>query len=145
MATNALNYDPASIGHRLRTQSNWHITSDPMYLVRRKERIYGIEAGYEDACTWIHIEEGEEATQNTINLLEARFHKDGTSETKNYRRVGYVERDEHIQTFLTEAAAQEFMQRNKHRYGDMHLYVDYGYRNWEWQEVRKHLMSLPEA
>lgn len=142
MATNSLSYDAAAIGHRLRTQSNWHITAEPQYLVRRKQRVYGVSSEYTDTATWIHIEEGEEATQSTINLLEARYQKDGTEETKNYRRVGYVELDEHIQTFLTEAAAQEFMQRNKHRYGAMHLYVEYGSRNWEWQEVRKHLMSL---
>ncbi|MBC6988984.1 hypothetical protein [Hymenobacter sp. BT491] len=142
MATTALLENSIdAISHRVRTQSNWHITSDPQYLVRRKERIYGLSFEYAPQTTWINIEEGEEAAQGTINLLEARYQRDGTDETANYRRVGYAERDEHIQSFFTEEAAREFMKRNEHRYGPMHLYVDSAYRNHEWQAVREHLLN----
>lgn len=137
-----LSYSAEAIGERIRTQSGWHITSEPQYLVCRKERVYGVASGYTDLATWVHIDEGEEATQSTINLLEARYRKDGTEETPNYRRVGYVEREERIQFFFTEAAAQEFMARHKHNYGDMYLYVDGAYRNPEWQAVRAHLSKL---
>lgn len=135
-------YTPEAIGERVRTQSNWHITAEPQYLVCRTERVYGVCTDYTDLVTWVNRYEGYEADKSTINLLEARYRKDGTEETPNYRRVGYVEREERIQFFFTEAAAQVFMMRNKHNYGDMYLYVEGACRNAEWQAIRAHLAEL---
>ncbi|GAB2866291.1 hypothetical protein [Hymenobacter ruber] len=133
-----------AIAQQVQQQDNsWHITSHPQYEVRHKERVYGSDFQEEDGVVWIDKRISEPAGQSTANLMEARYRKDYTTETENFRRCPYKEVDQTIQVFFSEAAARRFMQRNAHNYSPMHLYVESGCRNEEWQTIRNWLLSLP--
>lgn len=133
-----------AIAKQVQSQDNsWHITSHPQYEVRHKVRVYGSDFQEEDGAIWIDKRISEPANQSAANLMEGKYRKDYTTETENFRRCPYKEVDETIQVFFSEAAARQFMQRNGHNYGRMHLYVESGYRNAEWQAIRDFLLSIP--
>ena len=123
--------------------NSWHITSHPQYLVRRKERVYGASNEDDNLAEWIDKRSCEIANQSTANLMEARFRKDYTTETENFRRCAYKEVDTTVQAFFSEAAARAFMKRQAHNYSGLFLYVESGYTNPEWQTIRNWLLSLP--
>lgn len=130
----------------VQTQDNsWHITSHPQYEVRCKEAIYGSSDEDSDLCVWIDKRSCEPASQSTTNLLEGRYRKDYTTETENFRRCPYKLIDRTVQVFFSEEGARQFIRRNGHNYLELHLYVESGCRNAEWQTVRNFLLSLPLA
>ena len=57
------------------------------------------------------------------------------------RRFGVFE---FVQACFTEAAAQQYIDENKHNLKKPRIYVYSGDRNREWQAVRKHLMEFQD-
>jgi hypothetical protein len=57
-----------------------------------------------------------------------------------YHRTGYVDPWEFVQPFVTEAAAEAYIAANSHRMNETRIYVDSGYRNYEWQAMRAMLL-----
>jgi hypothetical protein len=47
-----------------------------------------------------------------------------------------------ITTFFTNEAAEAYIEANKHNLHDPHVYVDSGYRNYEWQFMRALIVAL---
>ena len=44
--------------------------------------------------------------------------------------------------FFTEQGAKDYIKINGHNLREPRIYVESGHRNYEWREVRAHLMSL---
>jgi hypothetical protein len=49
-----------------------------------------------------------------------------------------------IQPFFTEKAAQEYINANRHNLVEPRIYVESGYRNYEWQAVRTLLKTMED-
>ena len=136
-----LKYTLEAIRERLRTQGDWHVTSHPMYLVQQKRRDYGYDPDLSDWANIVWIdEEGEEADEEQHKHLETRY-RSQLYVSDNWTRTSYQDRWEYVQVFFTEAAAREYIERNKHNLNEPRVYVDSGYRNPEWQAVRDFLME----
>lgn len=130
------------IQHELKTQDN-RITSDPIFLVQEKERIYGIDTDFldDDKIIWYHCDgvEADEDEKASLDDLE----ESGKDIDDCWDKVGYIEKYRTIQTFFTEKAAQNFIDRNKHRYeGKLSIYVESLYRNPEMRLIRDFILSL---
>lgn len=137
------------IAANLATQDN-RATSSPIFLVQKKVRQTGMDLNYCDNYVWIDMagDCGEVTDPEEIAHLEELDEKYPLTEEESqffsgYVKTGYLDRWETVQPFFTEAAAQRFINSNKHRHEEgLRIYVDSAYRNPEWQTVRNFLLSL---
>lgn len=129
---------------QLKTQDN-RITSDPIFLVQQKRRIYGLDPEYaeEYEFEWLHEDEGYGPDEYVQLALEA-WREAGGQEDMPYRRLAYLDTWEFVQCFFTNQAAQDYIQINKHRLNEPRVYVDSGYRNHEWIQLRRFLSSISD-
>jgi hypothetical protein len=131
-----------NITKELNTQDN-RITSDPIFLIQKKVRDWGIEKGYTDKYVWAnpddeYIEADEEKSKQ---LDEDDDNWDIKEEDECWKKMYYRERWEFVTACFTEKAADDFIAANKHRYGEMRTYVDSLYRNDEMRELRNLLLG----
>lgn len=130
------------IQHELKTQDN-RITSDPIFLVQERKRIYGMDTNFldDDQIIWYHCD-GVEADEDEKVFLDD-LDESGGDIDDCWDKVGYIEEDKTVQSFFTEKAAQDFIDRNKHRYeGKPSIYVESLYRNPEMRLIRDFILSL---
>ena len=105
--------------------------------------MYGYDCEYCDSYIWINNETGdyEEADPEKSAQLDEDDEWQLKEEDLEWRKVYYVDRWETVQMFFTEKAANEFMENNRHRHGEMRTYVDSLYRNDEMRYLRDLLVS----
>ena len=131
-------YDLVAIGERLRTQDN-RITALPIFVVQQKRRTYGFDTDYcedDNGIAWLF--DHEEATGDERVNLEADYQNDGT-EPEGWTRTAFLDTWEYVMPFLTEAAAQRYIDENKHNLKEPRIYAESGYRNGEWKAIREFL------
>lgn len=130
------------IGALIAAEDN-RATSDPIFVVQQRRRVYGmdpqwIEAGAEgQGIEWIHDDEPDaRADAETAARLEAAYDSDGEDNREGYRRVAFLDHWEWVQPFFTEAGANAYLAANRHNLKDPRVYVASAYRNREWQGAR---------
>lgn len=126
------------IGRRMiaDAKDNDHHTAHPMFRVEKRRIVTGIDTDYTDNIAWID-EYGEILDPEEAAALEAAY--DETGEVPDsYTRTGFVEEWEHVDTYLTQQAAEARINGGK----DGRVNVGSAYRNKEMQFVREFLMSL---
>ena len=123
------------IGERLRTQDN-RSTADPIFCVEQLRKDVCPE-GYEDGRNWVDMESGDygHATEEEA----AKLDETGTDHDGIWEKHCYKERWEFVQPFLTESAAQAYIDCNGHNLSKTRIYVISAFRNLEWQAVRNSL------
>lgn len=128
------------IGRRMiaDAKDNDHCTAHPLFVVKRRRVVTGIDTDYTDNIAW--IEDGEILGAEESALLEAAYQETGEV-PDDYTRTGYCEEWEHIDTYLTEQAALARIDGGP----DGRVSVESAYRNKEMQAVRAFLMSLAAA
>ena len=128
----------ADIGRELLTQDN-ACTADPMFMVQRFRRKYGIDTAYVDTIAWLHADEGNEVDAEEAAALEKAYHQT-YKEPDGFTRTAYVDEWESVQAFFTRSAAQRYADRNAHNLrscgNEPRIYVESGYRNPEWIALR---------
>jgi len=125
-----------------KTQDNkWHITNCPIYIVQRKKRTYGFTSDYAEKFIW--MEDSEEITNDELIAklnevdanwgLEESFNENSPDgrEFSDYDKVYYKEDWEFVTLFFTEKSAREYVATKGYRHGELRLYVDSAYNNWE--------------
>lgn len=121
-----------TIAERMRAQDN-QCTADPMWVVYRKRKVV-TPRDYSDLYEWYDHDgcrESDERETAILDRMEARGRNTGSWEKHYYQEV-----DEFVSVFFTDQAAKDFVAQNGHRYGSMRIFVDSGYRNPEWKEIR---------
>jgi hypothetical protein len=138
-----LNAEILGIAIRLHTQDN-RITESPIFVVQQKVRDCGFEDGYSDKAVWVD-DEGEDLSETRSQRLEA-LHDWGRKYRRKaripYRRVGIRDRWEFVTACFTEQGCKDYIKVNGHKLKETRIYAETGYRNWEYQAVRKFLMEL---
>lgn len=127
------------IGELIRTQDN-RCTSDPLFLVQQKKRIYGMDTAYTDDTVWIS-EEGDEADENESERLDL-LEFEGKSDP-DWTWMGYIDQWEFVTACFTEKGCQEYIEANSHRLNEPRIYAASMYRNKEMIQVRESLINLP--
>lgn len=128
----------------INTQDN-RATAEPIFLVQQKKRIYGMDPEYcGQNVAWLDcLNESTVLSDAEALVLEERY-LETFKEPENFARTGYIDQWEYVQPFFTEEAAQNFIDANKHRHGELRVYVDSAYRNYEWQMARALFISMTE-
>ena len=112
------------------TQSN-DFTQDPIFVVERKRRFYGVDRDYADNTCWLDDDYEE------IDVNDEYFNEATCTET------GYVDQWDTIQWFFTKKAAEEFIEWNSHRmFGETRITTESLRRNNEMIMVREFLLSV---
>lgn len=126
------------IRFRLLTQSN-ECTAEPIFLVRQKRRITGVDTDYADDGQIIWIVDGEECNAEESAELEKRY-DDSDEIGPEYTRTAFIEIDETVTLCFTKEAAERYIERNRHNLRKPFVYVDSLYRNPEMIAVRQMLL-----
>lgn len=129
---------------QLRTQDN-ACTAEPLYIVQQEERVYGLDTTWGGPYVWLHSDEATEVDAEGSAKLEAAY-QETLQVPEGYTRTGYVDRWEFVTATLTYQAALDYIEHNAHRHrGKLRVFVESGYRNPEWQWLRRALPELLAA
>lgn len=129
----------AEMRHQLRSQDNT-ATSDPIFLVREAVRHYGIEEDYGGEPVWVNVD-GDDADEEQFERFERGEFLEDDGESESWRRTAYKDHYEYVTACFTRQAAEEYVNSNRHRLRDPHVYVASGYRNRQWQRIRTFLLG----
>ncbi len=141
------------ISRKLHSQDDrW--TAHPMFEVRKHIQIHGVLADCAESWVWLDEEACLVTDQTLINTLDKHVEEHGfdfeyedmdeeneTSYSRSYFRTKEVTVDG--ATFFTQDAADAYIKANQKRHDEkLYVFVESGWRNPEWQQVRDFLLSL---
>lgn len=141
------------ISRKLHSQDG-RITSHPIFQVRKHIQIHGVLADCAESWVWLDEEVCLVTDQTLINTLDKHVEEHGfdfeyevmdkeneTSYSRSYYRTKEVTVDG--ATFFTQDAADAYIKANQKRHDEkLYVFVESGWRNPEWQQVRDFLLSL---
>ncbi|NDI85102.1 hypothetical protein [Undibacterium crateris] len=133
------------IGKLIREQNN-QFTDQPMFVVQEKREYIG-NAEYQDCrIEWRHDGDSDhaEVSDTRAARLEAIFRSTGEV-ADGYDRHELMHVWETVVACFTEKGCQDYLAANRHNHsGELRIYADGSFRNFEFQLLRNWLMSLPE-
>ncbi len=124
------------LGHRLRTQDN-RMTKAPIFQVRGKRRIYGMDSTYCEDFEWIDV-------LNDFVVVEPP--EDEDNPPHGVEKLYYIIVEDVLATCFSEKACEQHAWQNRHNYtsyGHIYIYADTISRCPEMLAIREFLMSLP--
>lgn len=128
------------IAQDMKGQDN-RITENPIFVVQQRRRIYGFDVAWSDNVVWLC--EGQEMLDDDPETVDAkRYYREQGDVPDGWSRVGYQDTWVHVQPFFSETAANAYIAANKHNLTDPRVYVESGYRNYEWQALREVFLKL---
>lgn len=143
---------------------NEHRTASPIFMVQKKERVWGLEPEYVEGTAYIEDDSGEHHEYATIAECLKELDEDQIADIKHsawlifderlenlddddmlyiltdkghdIQLVGYIDRWENINAHLTREAAQAFIDRKSHDYpAGLRIYVESLYWCKEFKQV----------
>ena len=136
MSTLPLDEQLRQIGHQLRTQDS-RCTADPIFQVRGKERIYGLDSSASDEVVW---------KDDEWNTVEIPDEADPDEPPRGLTVVRYTTIWRVLMVAFTEEGCKEHLRLNGHNYrhfDEVDIYVDSLKRCPEMIAIREFLMKLP--
>lgn len=140
----------AQLQTSLATDDN-RCTSHPMFVVRTKE----VDEHVTDCsdCDYWRGDDYESLPKEVSDALEAAYeagdplvHIDGTTYiVEDCYRLATEESWSIVQAFFTKKGADDYIECNGHNLREPHAYVESGYRNQEWINLRRLLPELINA
>jgi hypothetical protein len=126
-----MNYHDTAVN--LRTQNN-RCTAEPIFVVQELQRTWGMDSHWSDNYAWLcQDEDMQEADDEQFAVLERGELPEGDD---IWEKVYYKDSWVAVQAFFTEAAAQDFINRESHNHTELRIYVASASRNLEWQAAR---------
>lgn len=141
----AIPTDLLVIGKLLREQDNRY-TDQPMFVVQERREYVG-NSDYDDCrIVWRrdadsdHAEVSELRAQRLESIYQSRLDvPDG------YERFEMMSVWETVTACFTEQGCKDYLAANRHNHrGELHIYADGSYRNFEFRALRNWLMTLPD-
>jgi len=133
-----------NIVHEMKTQDG-RCTADPIYVVKVKERIYGMDPDYGDDNYCYVDEDFNECHPDDLHaeygITEEQFENGENGGYDQLQKVYYIEKNRVVNFHFTEKAAQRFIDANRHNLNKPFIYVDSLYRCYEMIDIRNFLMS----
>jgi hypothetical protein len=142
-----------NIAAALATQDN-ECTANPMFVVQKRERIWGLGLEYTEDYAWISVAdfERQQADEKTAKKLEALHDEsyndeieleDSDGEKIKWSRVGYRDQWVFVTACMTRAGCEEYLRLNGHNLGKTRIMVEGETRNHEWATLRAHIARMP--
>lgn len=159
----------ADFVERLRHDCNgagvkWHHTAAALFTVQTKRIDYGFEPDYAEGLVvcledqswftpveyWEDLDEDEQAEINraTQESNECDFLEldeddqwEFLAELDDHTVTGWNKRWEIVNSHFTKDAAEAFIRRKKHDYGEMRVYVESQYYAWEFEAIKEAILN----
>ena len=159
----------ADFVQRLRHDCNgagvkWHHTACALFTVQTKRIDYGFEPDYAEGLVvcledqswftpleyWEDLDEDEQADINraTQESNECDFLEldeddqwEFLAELDDHTVTGWNKRWEIVNSHFTKDAAEAFIRRKKHDYGEMRVYVESQYYAWEFEAIKAAILE----
>lgn len=121
---------------------NWHLTSNPVFIVQSLERVCGIDAEYDPDYFWVNSDNegewgnedlkeellGDEDVESGYDEFDIERDDEITRDGKLiYKKIGYVESWEYVNANFTKEGAEAFIKRKSHDYRKLRVYVSSQY------------------
>jgi hypothetical protein len=139
-----------AIGQDIRAQDN-RCTDIPIFIVREKKRLYGVDPDYDSSHVVVWIDQDNEyaeADAEERTRLEAAWEESGDV-PEGWTRTAYKEYWEFVTACFTEAGCKEYLRCNAHNLSetqispvDPRVFAASSFRNDEFRVVRKFLNTL---
>jgi hypothetical protein len=127
------------LGEHISSEDNL-CTQDPIYVVKQKTRIFGIDPDYHtDGYIWHDGTTSEEPDSDVAAMLDLVPEEKVPS---RYEKRYYRLQDEWVQPCLTRIAAENYIQQNAHNLTDPFIYAESAYRNHQLIGLRKIALDL---
>lgn len=140
-----------------------HSTSEPLFTVQTKRMVTGIDTAYTDK-KYIHDHEScetyyslEQFVENLdddalehYELLDFEMPFLDMSESDQWDCLenvnpltitGFDEQWEYVNSHLTKEAAQRFIERKQHDYGELRIFVESQYWSWEFNAIKNAILD----
>jgi len=155
--------------HRIGEGVKDHITADPLFTVQGKRTIYGLESDYALGTVWLDRSAGDTLEFDTLTeyfeslngeveeAVEAcaisehdctftELHEDDQEDVlrilgHEIERTGTYEYWEHVNSHFTKEAAEAFIQRKKHDYDELRIYVESQVYCWEFNDIVEGILA----
>ncbi|MCP4640013.1 MAG: hypothetical protein GY851_06260 [bacterium] len=128
-----------TIAGRMLGQDN-AITAHPIFMVQQRRRVYGMDPDWSDVIVWVY--DGAEIASVEDEFLEWCAEHAVLPEDSDVVRTGAFDYYENVQPFFSRKAAEHYIIAYGYNLTDPRVYVESGYRNHEWQAVRKVLLDM---
>lgn len=125
-------FDIKAIAQRLETQDN-AATAHPVFVVQERERIWDVTSDYADGIIWLDDEGEEHEPEEGVNL------------PAGFSEVGYLDRWDFVVACFTRAAAERYIEENRHNLRDPRVWVASAHRNKEWQIAAASFKTMARA
>lgn len=142
------------ISRKLHSQDG-RITSHPIFQVRKHTQIHGVLADRAEDWVWLDEKARLVTDADLIAALDRGVKEDGfdfgysvmAAENDVMYRRSYFRTKEVVvsdgASFFTQDAADAYIKANQKRHDEkLYVFVESGFRNPEWQQVRDFLLSL---
>ncbi|WP_027360154.1 hypothetical protein [Desulforegula conservatrix] len=142
---------------------DWHYTANPIFLVRNEDRKTGIDMDCCNGTLWYYDDLKYESTdeiiedmdadelQKLLSILgisdEAKIKEEENDDLYaaldelGYNQTGYVDEWVYVCAHFTKEAAEAFIERKKHDYRKLAVYVDSQFRCPEFNAVIDALLT----
>jgi len=131
------------LAHELNIQDN-RCTSNPLYVVQQKRRIYGLDTDYCEQVIYQWKDDPEyfwETEEEAIK--EASKYGYAEDQIDNViQKIGYIDIWDMVCVHLTEKAAQLYIDQNSHNLNSPRIYVSSQYRCHEFNNVVEYLKGF---
>lgn len=127
------------IGELLRTQDN-RCTSDPLFLVEQKRRIYGMDSNYFEDYEWLREDDHEHVADRIERAGLDSLAEEGEDVT-GWEKLHYLDLWEFVTVCFTEQACKDYIAANGHNLNEPRIYASSAYRNHEMIAIREILKS----
>lgn len=129
------------IGDLIRTQDN-RCTADPLFVVKQKKRIYGIDSNYSDDYEWLREDDHEHVADRIERAGLDALEEDG-EDVDGWEKLYYLDTWEFVTVCFTEQACKDYITANSHNLNEPIIYAASAYRNWEMIAIREFLQERP--
>lgn len=136
----AVNQKIEEIASLLETQDN-RGTHLPMFIVQQKMIDSGYSPEHCDENHWIDMESGDFDEADEEKEKELEMLNDYDVPVAPWKKFGYKERWEFVTACFTRRGCEDYIKLNGHNLKEPRIYVVSGYRNNEWDTVRRLLMK----
>lgn len=112
--------------HRRGDGVNDHWTRDAIFIVQKRDRIFGIDPDYggDDNYIWVNrdkdIDEADDRTALRLDILDNA----GRDIPGGWERLYWVERWSYVSAHFTREAAEAYIARKKHDHEALRVYVE---------------------
>lgn len=127
------------LGRLIHAQNN-RATSDPLFIVQQRKRIWGMDSEYSDDYEWVD-EDDHEVVADAIIRAGLDAMENLGKEISGWVKIYYLDQWEFVTVCFTEKGCEDYIAANGHNLNEPRIYATSAYRNREMIALREMLKA----